>query len=286
MAIQPVSLGGAITGISRVIYPSFDIGHCRDLCTSFFGWGALGVACTEGRVCVPINSRQSVEFVSAEAFPELRMGFVLEVEEPSAPEALLLAKGFVASQEERLFGERITSCFHSLGEGVVFAFAKPQSLTPSASGQTSISTDLGHVGFQTSDYRLAYSIFVDTLGFREVWRGGADPDKVEWVRLQLPEGGQMLELMLYEEEPSKEQVGFMNHFCVDVLDLFKVQEQLDQRNYPTECRPATPLRVGRNRRRQINYFAIDGTRIEVMEDHTFDGSIAPSSTGQLMQMAW
>ena len=38
------------------------------------------------------------------------------------------------------------------------------------------------------------------------------------------------------------------------------------------------IQVGVNRKRQVNLFDPDGTRIELMEPNTIDGTPAPSST--------
>ena len=38
------------------------------------------------------------------------------------------------------------------------------------------------------------------------------------------------------------------------------------------------MRLGINRKRQVNLFDPDGTRTELMETHTIDGKPTPSST--------
>ena len=49
------------------------------------------------------------------------------------------------------------------------------------------------------------------------------------------------------------------------------------REIPAYTRPLE-VRTGINRKRQINLFDPDGTRIELMEPNTIDGQPAPSST--------
>ena len=69
----------------------------------------------------------------------------------------------------------------------------------------------------------------------------------------------------------------MNHICLEVEDLNQVTEILATRKLPEGIQPAKPIQMGLNNKRQINYFDLDGTRIEIMEANTFDGKPAPSS---------
>ena len=149
--------------------------------------------------------------------------------------------------------------------------------------ETRISTHLSHVGFQCPDLDKALAFYGGILGFKEVWRGGPDPEKVKWVHLQVPEGKETVELMLYDEEPSAERKGSMNHICLEVDDIEKAKALLDSRPYPASCPAPTPLKFGVNKKAQINYYDPDGTRIEVMARDTFDGIPAPSSKGVPMK---
>ena len=53
---------------------------------------------------------------------------------------------------------------------------------------------------------------------------------------------------------------------------------LDARPSRTSYTRAVEIRTGINRKRQINLFDPDGTRVELMEPHSVDGKPAPSST--------
>jgi len=146
-----------------------------------------------------------------------------------------------------------------------------------------ISTRMSHVGFQCPDLDKAVSFYTDILGFKEVWRGGADPEKVSWVHLEIPGSGQTLELMLYDSEPSKAKLGSMNHICLEVEDLDASVVTLNQRTYPEACKAPLGPKTGINKKRQINYYDPDGTRVEVMSRETIDGIPAESSKGVPMK---
>ncbi|MBO4537172.1 MAG: DUF1080 domain-containing protein [Bacteroidales bacterium] len=149
--------------------------------------------------------------------------------------------------------------------------------------QTRISAHMSHVGFQCPDLDKALAFYQGILGFKEVWRGGPDPEKVKWVHLQVPEGEDTVELMLYEEEPSLAQKGSMNHICLEVDDVNQAKSVLDGRAYPSGCKSPTPPKFGFNKKAQINYYDPDQTRIEVMAKETYDGVPAPSSQGVPMK---
>lgn len=146
-----------------------------------------------------------------------------------------------------------------------------------------ISTHMSHVGFQCPDLDKAMAFYCDILGFKEVWRGGANPEKVSWVHLQVPEGEETLELMLYEEEPSPGRKGSMNHICLEVEDVGQAKAILDKRAYPAACKTPTPFKYGINKKGQINFYDPDLTRIELMARDTYDGVPAESSQGVPMK---
>lgn len=148
---------------------------------------------------------------------------------------------------------------------------------------TRISAHMSHVGFQCPDLDKAMAFYCDILGFKEVWRGGANPEKVSWVHLQVPEGEETLELMLYEEEPSPSRKGSMNHICLEVEDVEQAKAILDAREYPAACKAPTPFKYGINKKGQINFFDPDLTRIELMARDTYDGVPAESSKGVPMK---
>jgi len=66
--------------------------------------------------------------------------------------------------------------------------------------------------------------------------------------------------------------------CLVVPDADKALEALNARPSRAAYTRAIEVRTGINRKRQINLFDPDGTRIELMEPNTIDGQPAPSST--------
>jgi lactoylglutathione lyase len=95
--------------------------------------------------------------------------------------------------------------------------------------------------------------------------------------MRVPDGKSYVEFMLYEQEPAPDRRGVQHHICLEVEDAAKAVERLEQRPYRKTYDQKIEIRTGINRRRQVNIYDPDGTRIELMESATVDGKPAESS---------
>ena len=149
-------------------------------------------------------------------------------------------------------------------------------------GQHRISNRIMHVGILVGDAMESMKFYGDVLGLKEFWRGNArDSATVSWINMQLPESEDYLEFMLYSELPAADKRGSQHHLCLEVPDIEKAREQLEANPYRKSYSRPLEIRVGVNRKRQLNLFDPDGTRIELMESRTIDGKPTPSSTAPL-----
>lgn len=139
-----------------------------------------------------------------------------------------------------------------------------------------ISGRMSHIGFMVPDLDKALEFYCGILGFKEVWRGSSDGKHTTWVHIQVPEGTDCIELMLYDNELSKSARGVFNHICLEVEDVKSAINVLNSRVLPSGCRH-NDFKVGKNRKEQINYFDKDGTRVEIMSAKTIDGVPTPST---------
>lgn len=142
-----------------------------------------------------------------------------------------------------------------------------------------ISRRMSHVGVLAGDYAAFMKFYGDILGFTEFWRGASrTSETVSWTNLRLPDSNDYIEPMLYSEIPGPDHRGEEHHFCLEVADLPAAHAWLERRaarpTYPRELAP----RTGVNRKRQLNLYGPDGSRVEVMEANTVDGVPAPPST--------
>jgi lactoylglutathione lyase len=100
---------------------------------------------------------------------------------------------------------------------------------------------------------------------------------LNWVNVKVPNGDTYVEFMLYQGELSRERLGTMHHLCLEVPDIERARATLEERPARREYTKSLDIKTGVNRKRQLNLFDPDGTRIELMEPKTVDGVVAPSS---------
>lgn len=159
---------------------------------------------------------------------------------------------------------------------------QPDSWTALEAGKfmpaTRISDHIMHVGVLVGDLDQANHFYHDILGFREFWRGSGSPRMLSWVNMRVPDGDDYLEFMLYNKLPPPDGRGTKNHMSLMVPDAQKAVEELEERAARGLYDKEIKIQVGVNRKRQVNLYDPDGTRIELMEPNTIDGKPAPSST--------
>jgi catechol 2,3-dioxygenase-like lactoylglutathione lyase family enzyme len=160
---------------------------------------------------------------------------------------------------------------------------QPDSWTAREAGKfqpaTRISGRLLHAGIIVRPLERAMKFYRDILGFQEFWRGSsAGGQTLSWVNMRVPDGQDYIEFMLYRDPPSAARRGTMSHVCLMVPDVEKAVAVLESR--PARKAYARPIEIhtGVNRKRQVNLYDPDGTRIELMEPNTIDGKPAPPST--------
>jgi catechol 2,3-dioxygenase-like lactoylglutathione lyase family enzyme len=144
--------------------------------------------------------------------------------------------------------------------------------------ETRISPRMTHVGIIVTKLDAEMSFYTDILGFRETWRGSKTGNVLSWINLRVPDGSDYLEFMLYKEAPAPEKRGTAHHLCLATPDVAATLNELNTRAYRKSYNRPLEIHTGVNRKRQLNVFDPDGTRLELMEPRTVDGMPAPSST--------
>jgi lactoylglutathione lyase len=159
---------------------------------------------------------------------------------------------------------------------------RPESWTAREAGKfmpsTRISDHIMHVGVMVRDLNQSMKFYGGILGFREFWRGSSSPRELSWVNMRVPDGEDYLEFMLDGQLPAPDDLGGKNHASLTIPDADRALAELKQRAAKTGYDRAITIQTGVNRKRQINLYDPDGTRIELMEANTVDGKPAPSST--------
>jgi catechol 2,3-dioxygenase-like lactoylglutathione lyase family enzyme len=128
-----------------------------------------------------------------------------------------------------------------------------------------------HIGMAIRDRSEADQFYRDVLGFKLYWHGGMDPEKTDWVAMQVPDGTDWLEYMLTSGVSgsgipyriSQNALGVLNHLSVGVPNMAAAVAMLksDDRVGPRGSGP----QIGKDGKWQFNDFDPDGTRLEYME---------------------
>jgi catechol 2,3-dioxygenase-like lactoylglutathione lyase family enzyme len=112
--------------------------------------------------------------------------------------------------------------------------------------------------------------YLDLLGFRPYWYGAMQPDHVDWVSQQVPDGHDWIEYMLVgdgsdtpADRVDARVLGVMNHFSLGVPNMEQAVTTLigEDRLSPRHDGP----QMGKDGKWQANFYDPDGTRIELME---------------------
>jgi lactoylglutathione lyase len=135
---------------------------------------------------------------------------------------------------------------------------------------TRISTRIMHVGIIVTKLDEEMRFYTEVLGFAETWRGSSDGVQLSWINLKVPDGDDYIELMLHKEAPPPTRRGVAHHLALETPDIAASVAILEKRPYRANYTRPIEIRVGRNRKRQSNFYDPDGTRTELMEPKTVD----------------
>lgn len=278
-----------LTGIAHAAFYVDDMPGAIAFYNEFLGFATpytLPMASGGELVWIKINERQSVELFPGT--PAARGGdrlvhIAIETDDADALRLYLKAKGFQVPDQTPVgkSGNKNFTIRDPDGNGVEFVEYLPTGWTAREKGkflpEGRISKRMPHVGIKVGDLDAAMRFYRDVLGFREIYRQSADGNTLSWVNLQVPDGEDYVEFMLFSQPPSVSQLHTMHHICLEVEDIMAAHRVLQTRPLPAGCQHPTRMKLGKNGRWQINCFDPDGTRVEVMEPDTFNGQPIPPS---------
>ncbi len=278
-----------ILGISHAAFYVADMAKARAFYEGFLGYASpfsIPLGSSGNLVWIKINDRQSIELFPAAgvATDADRLNHVaLEVDDAEAMRLYLQSRGVAVPAQTPVgrIGNKNFFIKDPNGNTLEIVEYLADGWTARDRGQylpaTRISTRMRHVGVMVGQFDASMKFYRDILGFTETWRGSRG-QTLDWVNLQVPDGTDYLEFMLYNHRPTRDDALIDNHMCLEVDDVAQAGAVLQGRVRPAGVKPPTPMKTGLNRKRQINYFDPDGTRIEIMEPDTVDGRPVPSSS--------
>jgi lactoylglutathione lyase len=278
-----------ITGIAHMALFVKEVDKARQFYKDFLGYGEpFSLNNPDGSLSltfIKINERQYLElFPEKEASSDRLNHISIETDDAEKMRQYLASKGIKVP--EKVGKGRIGNANFNIkdpdGHIVEIVQYLPDGWSlrdqgKAISGQR-ISERMMHFGIIVNELEPAMKFYGDVLGFREIWRGSPDGKVLRWVNMKVPDGEDYVEFMLYDPLPGPTQRGSAHHICLVVPDMDKAAATLKQRAPAIGYTRSMEVRSGTNRKRQLNLFDPDGTRTELMEPHTVDGTPAASST--------
>jgi len=277
-----------ITGVAHIAIYTSDITKAREFYSALLGYQEpFLLSNPAGKLdltFVKINERQYIEiFPEKEAGSDRLNHISLETDDAEALRAYLASRGVrVPPKVNKVrVGNLAFNVQDPDGHTVEFVQYTPEGWTAREKGKFAgpdrISDRMAHLGILVGKLDEAKHFYGDILGFNETWRGTRDPKQLSWVNMKVPDGDDYLEFMLYKDLPAPDQRGTQHHLCLFVPDIEKSLAALNARPARQSYTRTLEIRTGVNRKRQLNLYDHDGTRVELMEPHTVDGQPAPSS---------
>jgi catechol 2,3-dioxygenase-like lactoylglutathione lyase family enzyme len=278
-----------VTGLSHVALWVNDVEESRRFYKDFLGFAEpYSLTNTNGTLSltfIKINDRQVVElFPERETNSDRLYHISVETDDAEAMRVYLASKGVTVPEKvnKGRIGNLNFNVHDPDGHTVEIVQYMPDGWTKREQGKfmpdTRISTRMMHTGILVGDLDAAMKFYRDILGGTETWRGGQTNKPLSWVNMKLADSPDYIEFMLYSQLPDPNKRGGSHHICLEVPDIEKTLAILKERAGPCHYTRTMEIKTGVNRKRQINLFDPDGTRIEVMELNTIDGKPAPSST--------
>ena len=266
----------SLTGVAHVAFYTSDLPGSEDFMEDFLGYGLVASGKVEGST-FKLSQRQFLTLLPVEQTPEsLLAWFLLETDDLSAMARYLRKRGVAVPRSfgKDPLGEKCFFVEDPLGRKVGFVEYSPGGRVPSSLEQnlpsTRIAPHMSHVGFELGekDFEGAFAFYSDLLGIEETWRN--PKDKPTTIHLRFPDSGRTLEFLPAYEPLTSRQRASKDHICLESGNIIPLVDILAQRPCPEGCSSAAPIIIGKNRRRIANYYLPDGTRIELMDDHTID----------------
>jgi catechol 2,3-dioxygenase-like lactoylglutathione lyase family enzyme len=277
-----------ITGVAHIAIYVHDVNKSLAFYRDFLGYAeAFRVNRAGGNLhlaFIKINDRQFIEvFPEKEAGTDRLNHIALEVEDAEAMRVYLASRGIKVPEKVPVgrIGNANFNIIDPDGHTVEIVQYLPDGRTLRDRGKnlgdTRISPRLMHVGIAVAELDKSMDFYANILGLQETWRGSSKGKELNWVNVKVPDSDDYVEFMLYKSPPSLSRLGTMHHLALEVPDIEAAKRVLEGRPARKDYTRDLVIQTGVNRKRQLNLYDPDGTRVELMEPRTVDGTPAPSS---------
>ena len=149
-------------------------------------------------------------------------------------------------------------------------FIQPGRAPVLARASQPIANHIIHIGYLVHSREDEDRFYREVLGFRPYWFGAMQPNHVDWISQEVPNGHDWLEYMMVGEGSDTPlsrvdagELGVLNHFSLGVQNMEQAVTTLIQQDRlsPKHDGP----QMGKDGKWQANLYDPDGTRVELME---------------------
>ena len=262
----------AITGISHMCVLSHDLAASDNFYAHILG-ATKGVDLQD-----PAGTRyyfsptQFIEVLPLPAEPSIsRMACVAyTTPDANALRHYLGAHGVQNSSEVRTGSDGSRWFTTKDPEGNEVQFVQPGRAPALQRTAQPISDHIIHMGYLVHNRADEDRFYREVLGFRPYWFGAMQPDHVDWISQQVPNGHDWLEYMMVGDgsdtpldHVDARELGVLNHFSLGVKNMEQAVTTLIQQDRlsPRHDGP----QMGKDGKWQANLYDPDGTRVELME---------------------
>jgi catechol 2,3-dioxygenase-like lactoylglutathione lyase family enzyme len=269
MAQSASSARPAITGISHVTLFADDIPKSQKFYAGLLGWAQMPSGPATPGVRFYANHLQYVELVSppSAGLADRLDQIAFSTSDANSLRKYLGAHGVDVPQTLTVEADGSRSFVVRDPEGNKVGFTQEGDHPPAkpASAALSLSSHIIHAGYVVRNRAALDHFYKDLLGFHLYWQGGNPSNRIDWVMMQVPDGTDWVEYMLYlPAKPSLAQLGSANHLAPGVTSVAELQAKLEARGWKPEPNK-NPQVLGVDGKMQLDLTDPDGTRIEFME---------------------
>ncbi len=235
----------SITGIAHITLYADDMAKSQSFYQSLLGWKMMPSRHPESGMRYYANHQQYVELVEPPAPGRMdrlvSVGFATT--DAESLRRYLGAHGIVVPKSVTVEQDGTKSFEVRDPEGNRIAFEQ-QGRAPAAPTKAvadPLSAHIMHAGYVVRNRAALDRFYKDVLGFHLYWQGGAKAGDIDWVMMQVPDGTDWIEYMLYlPAQPSRAQLGSADHFAPGVVSVAQLQAKLEQRGWKPTAGKKSP----------------------------------------------
>lgn len=258
-----------ITGLSHVTFYADDLPRSERFYTDVLGWEEEPDAGAPSGVRFYANHQQYIELVSAPrtGMDDRLAGFGFVTANAENLRRYLAGHGVSVPPSVTIAADGSRSFFTRDPEGNRVEFTQPGERSVPAPKDLSrrLSTHIIHAGFVAHNREVLDAFYKNLLGFHLYWEGEAKPGRPDWVMMQVPNGTDWIEYMLYlPAHPSRAELASANHFSPGVVSIQVLYKRLLAQGWKPTAQERPPL-LAFDGKWQLDLHDPDGTRVEFME---------------------